>query len=342
MGVKKPHARKSLDSIALCPRSWYRYTSGGRAPMALKILAGILLVLFLLLAGLWIYHITLLKKERASYPPPGRIYEILGDKLHLYTEGTGKPVVVFLAGSGTSSPVLDFKVLYEQLTNNYTIAVVERPGYGWSERGNSPRDITTIIQQSRGILTQAGLTPPYVLAAHSMGALEALAWAALYPDEVTAVIGLDPAVPDVYSYLKLPGRILQSLLFIGARIGITRIIPEISSPGVPDSIDVDAYCAMVHRNTLSADMIREIRNVLANAQYTAGLGIPEVPLLFFDSGGAAVGVKPWSTILRSYIDSSPEGVHIILEGSHYIHHTHPEKIVQEIREFLQDAAGRIE
>lgn len=42
-----------------------------------------------------------------------------------------------------------------------------------------------------------------VLAAHSMGFLEALHWARKYPEEVSVLVGLDPAVPQVYQHMEL-------------------------------------------------------------------------------------------------------------------------------------------
>ena len=47
--------------------------------------------------------------------------------------GDGEQTIVFLSGGGTSAPVLDFKPLWTKLSPTYTIAVVEKAGYGWSE-----------------------------------------------------------------------------------------------------------------------------------------------------------------------------------------------------------------
>ena len=48
-------------------------------------------------------------------------------------------------------------------------------------------------------------------------------------------------------------------------------------------------------------MIREIRYVTDNARFTAKLGYPEVPLLFFDPGGSETGLDTWSSMLVSYL-----------------------------------------
>lgn len=53
------------------------------------------------------------------------------------------------------------------------------------------------------MLSACGIPVPVVLAAHSMGFLEALHWAFKYPEEVSALVGLDPAVPEVYQHMDL-------------------------------------------------------------------------------------------------------------------------------------------
>jgi len=73
-----------------------------------------------------------------------------GNKLHVYTKGEGDTTLVFMSGLGTSSPVYDFKVLYNKLSNDYRIAVVERAGYGWSDISSSSRDIDTVVEAKNG------------------------------------------------------------------------------------------------------------------------------------------------------------------------------------------------
>lgn len=145
--------------------------------------------------------------------------------LNIYSEGSGEQTLVFLSGGGTSSPVLDFRSLYTLLTDDYQIAVVEKAGYGFSEvNGEISRDIETILSETRQALQLAGIDGPYILCPHSMSGIEALYWAQEYPEEVTAIIGLDMAVPAAYEdyNLNMP---LVKLASYGARIGITRLLP---------------------------------------------------------------------------------------------------------------------
>ena len=56
--------------------------------------------------------------------------EIDGHKLHLFRAGDEKnPKLVFMSGSGTISPVYDFKILYEKLVSDFRIIVIEKCGF---------------------------------------------------------------------------------------------------------------------------------------------------------------------------------------------------------------------
>ena len=162
----------------------------------------ILAIIILVVIGSMINHRIRLAQEKTAFPPLGRMVTVNGHQMHVYSQGAGYVTLVFLAGSGTSSPTFNFKPLYDPLSDEYRITVIERAGYGWSETGPTPRDIDTRLSENRKALELAGITPPYVLFAHSMGALEAIAWANQFPHEVLAIIGLAPAVPETYRYLQ--------------------------------------------------------------------------------------------------------------------------------------------
>ena len=125
-----------------------------------------------------------------------------GNNMSVYKEGSGDKTLVFLSGGGTCSPILDFKSLYSLLSDEYQIVVVEKFGYGYSDVVDRDRDIDSILDDTRKSLEMAGIKGPYVLCPHSMSGLEALYWANKYPDEVTAIIGLDMAVPQYYENMK--------------------------------------------------------------------------------------------------------------------------------------------
>lgn len=200
---------------------------------AVKIILTVFVTVFILLLITYINHQIRLRKETELRSPLGQIVEVDGHNMSVYIEGTGDKTLVFMSGGGTCSPILDFRSLYSLLSDKYKIAVVEKFGYGFSDVVDKNRDIDSILEDTRAALTAAGSTAPYVLCPHSMSGLEALYWAQKYPDEVSAIIGLDMAVPEYYDSMNINiplMRIAEWLAYIG-----------IGSCGVPILLTVSAF-----------------------------------------------------------------------------------------------------
>lgn len=299
---------------------------------------GPLLLLALVITGSLINHQVQTPREEAAYPPPGQMVAVNGHRLHVYAEGEGESTLVFLAGSGTTAPVLDFRGLYSQLSDDSRTVVVERAGYGWSDdSGGVSRDIETVLQETRLALQQAGERPPYVLLPHSMSGLEALHWANRYPDEVAAIVGLDPATPAAYEDSP-PPRLMLALITVTARTGLLRLAPSIchGSPSVVhlSEEETDAYCSIMYRRTLTADVRAETEITQTNAQLVAAAGVPDVPFYAFISNGQGLPREDWDQILVAYTEAAG-GHYQRLDVGHYVHSEAPELIATETRAFLQ-------
>ena len=190
--------------------------------------------------------------------------------MSVYIEGEGETTLVFMSGGGTCCPILDFKSLYSLLSDDYKIAVVEKFGYGFSDVVDTSRDIDSILEDTRAALTEAGLNAPYVLCPHSMSGLEALYWAQKYPDEVSAIIGLDMAVPQYYDSMNIN----IPLMRVASRavgMGVTRLIPGIAESdaiqhGTLSDSEKDIYRAVFYSRTATVTMINETASVKENAK----------------------------------------------------------------------------
>ena len=301
----------------------------------------VILLLLFVMGGSWIYHSFAMKKEIASTPPPGKMVDVNGHAMHVYSEGDGEKTIVFLSGAGTSAPVLDFKPLWSAFSSEYTIAVVEKAGYGWSETADVSREIDAILEESRSALNLADIPPPYILAAHSMSALEAIRWAQKYPDEVTSIIGLDPAVPEVYDVMPIPSSPSMAAAAIFARTGMIRFVPPIVNSsaairsGHLSEEDMATYRSLLYRRTLTSNMIDETKRVQLNAEKVEKSGVPiEVPMYFFISDGNEIGISNWREILYDYVAQLEHGQFLFLDVGHYVHAWEPEIIAEGIDDFI--------
>lgn len=314
-----------------------------RKKKALIIICIIIAVIMLLLLFIYVNHQIHLKKEAELRSPLGQTVEVGGHNMSVYIEGTGDTTLVFMSGSGTCSPILDFKSLYSLLSDKFRIAVVEKFGYGFSDVVDKSRDIDSILEDTRAALTAAGLTAPYVLCPHSMSGLEALYWAQKYPDEVTAIIGLDMAVPEYYDTMSINIPLMRVASW-AANIGVTRFVPGISDSdavkyGTLSEQEKEIYKAVFYSRAATVTMINETEWVKKNAETVNNMAAPQLPMLLFisdGSGGTGFDKETWRKIPIEYVSHISGGKYIELDCPHYVHDHEYKTISENIVKFLSE------
>lgn len=308
-----------------------------------RVIMSIIIILVVLLLLIYINHRIQLKKESALRSPLGQIVEVDGHNMSVYIEGEGETTLVFMSGGGTCCPILDFKSLYSLLSDNYKVAVVEKFGYGFSDIVDVSRDIDSILENTRAALEAAGLNAPYVLCPHSMSGLEALYWAQKYPHEVSAIIGLDMAVPQYYDSMSI-NIPMMCVASWAANIGVTRLIPRIAESdaikyGTLSDSEKEIYRAVFYSRTATVTMINECDSVKENAKLVESMGVPQLPMLLFisnGSGGTGFDEETWRKIPIEYISQVQNGKYIELDCPHYIHNYEYDAISGNIIEFLSE------
>ena len=101
------------------------------------------------------------------HPPPGRLLDVGGHRLHVQCSGAGAPAVIFEAALGGSS--VDWYAVQPEVSRFTRACAYDRAGAGWSEAGPLPRDPLRSAEELHTLLGNAGVTPPYVLVGHSYG-----------------------------------------------------------------------------------------------------------------------------------------------------------------------------
>ncbi len=135
----------------------------------------------------------------AATPPLGRFYDVGGRRLLLHRSGSGSPAVVFLSGGGTVG--LDYLNVQQRAAELTTSVLYDRAGTGWSDRIDLPRTSAQVTDELRELLRTAGVPAPYLLVGHSLGGLYARHYAQRFPDEIAALLLLDPAHEDYDAYM---------------------------------------------------------------------------------------------------------------------------------------------
>ena len=287
-----------------------------------------------------LFHQIMLKVEEPLRAPLGQLVEVDGHKMSVYTEGAGDKTLVFLSGSDTPSPILDFKSLFSLLSDEYRIVVVERFGYGFSDIVDKPRDIDTVLSETRAALAAADIDGPYVLCPHSMSGLEALYWAQQYPEEVEAIVGLDMAVPEAYKNFK-NNVFMNAASQLNAKTGIIRLLPLLNEldcvkHGTLTAEEKKIVHALLYKNFSNKTTINELKYISENAKIVGAGEIPQVPMLLFISNDTST--TELTDAAQRYANTVENAKVIQLDCPHYVHDYEYNRVREEIKAFLQERA----
>ncbi len=134
-----------------------------------------------------IYQSAAEARDRRRFPPPGRLVDVGGRRLHLTEDGTGSPAVVIMPALGGN--VLEWMHVQRELAPEIRVCVADRAGIGWSDlppRGR--RTVDSMADELHQSLTGGGIEPPYVIGGHSFGGIVARRFAARYPNAVVGMV----------------------------------------------------------------------------------------------------------------------------------------------------------
>ena len=77
------------------------------------------------------------RKELAETPPPGRLVDVGGHRLHIWCTGAGEPAVILETGLGGSTVGWGF--VQPEVARFTRVCSYDRAGLGYSDPGPSPR-----------------------------------------------------------------------------------------------------------------------------------------------------------------------------------------------------------
>ena len=294
-------------------------------------------VLVLLLAS-FTYHRLALQREKVSLNPMGQMVSVNGHEMSIFVKGEGPQTLVFLSGAGTASPILDFKDLYDGLSKQYKIVVVERAGYGYSEDTSKSRDVSEVLLETRQALARAHVSGPYIILSHSMASLETLLWQEKYPSEIQAIIGLDWALPESYSQLRMHSQILRMSRW-GSQLGLLRYLP--SRLYVPNanlsSSDHRLYQRIAYRQILSKAMLNESLSVKGNAKKVDAKINSQIPTLLLVSNGEGTSFskEEWRHYATRFAKDQKNIELTFYDAPHYLYHYQTKEVVAKIEDFIK-------
>jgi pimeloyl-ACP methyl ester carboxylesterase len=284
-----------------------------------------------------IANASLNASEHAALTPYGQEVTIDAGDINVYRNGGSGPTMVLLSGYGTSAPAIDFAPLIREL-DAFDVVVVEGFGYGYSDLDVGERTIENITAELHEVLAKLQVDEPVILIGHSVGGVYARYYANAYPEEVAAIVGIDPMAATTSSLDEGTPSIVDS---VQAATGLVRVVTTIAPdlvqpPGTAYTADERRRTAvMTNWNYGNASVSDEWSRIGANstkaAMHPFATDLPVLEILASDS----VTMMPeWLPNHEAELKGVTTHELHVLEGTHYLHRTQSPALARLISGFV--------
>ncbi len=313
-----------------------------------------------LIASGAVYEFVGRSQDQRRFPRQGQLIDIGGRRLNLNCTGQGKPTVILESGLGV--PAIGWKDVQSEVEKFARVCSYDRADTGWSDRGPLPRTSLQMVKELHGLLSSAGVPPPYVMVGHSLGGFNVRVYNAQYPDEVAGVVLVDashekaeesapPGMKNAAEKQKAQMKQLLSISRIVTPIGIGRLLlkrswgERVLPPGFQSEL---AYVQLESKQL--EGMARELDSFEEDAREVSKAGdLGDKPLIVLTAGRApapaelpeGVSKKDFDDYYRVFAtDLQPRLAHLSVRGKqivvpdsgHMIPMEKPQAVVSAVRE----------
>ncbi len=296
-----------------------------------------------------IYEAVASHRDRERIHPSGQMVDVGGHRLHLYCAGTGSPTVILEAGGG--NPALTWYKVQPRVAEFTRVCSYDRAGLGWSDPSPKPPTTIEIATELHALLTNAGISGPYVMVGHSLGGIYIRMFQHMYPHEVVGMVLVDSSHPDQLK--RLPAEAVKQsamagLLFAALQYSRPLGVPRLMiAHGAPPEIRPE-YAALVSRPTFIPAVRAEAAAIEENFTEVRPLGsLGDLPLAVLSHDPAKFHVSPaldepvnraWEALQIELSQLSTRGTRqVVLGASHNIEVDVPEAIVSAVQGVVAEA-----
>ena len=146
-------------------------------------------------------QVLLTRRARRGGAPPGTLH----DGHYVRQVGLAGPSVVLEAGLAATS--LNWSLLQRELATRARTTSYDRIGLGWSAPVRGERSLRRWTDDLHRLIRTLDLPRPLILVGHSFGTFIVRAYAHRFPGDVTALVLVDPVMPEDFINLRLPARV---------------------------------------------------------------------------------------------------------------------------------------
>ena len=326
---------------------------------------GLLLAQAALLAGGAFYQSAAAAADRRQFPPPGKLVELDGYRLHLNCTGQRRedtPTVIIEGGLG--APSLMWSLVQPSIAAYARVCSYDRAGQGWSEASPLPRTARPMMGELHDLLERAGETPPFILVGHSFGGVLMRVYATAYPADVAGLILVDARHEDYFQrmpadYLKTDENNLRRARWLRqiTPFGLTRLAGRLGTldtfetylAPLPDDIEPAAWAMMIYNPQHWSISVAEREAIETSYQQVRATRLPEdLPLTVLTAEHGMEAWQPaagatdaaaraiWMDLQAELAGLTAHGQWIIVRDSgHYIYFDQPQAIVEAVASMVK-------
>lgn len=303
----------------------------------LKWVGGVMVVAAMLIPAGAIYESVAESIDARAYPPPGKLVDVDGYRLHLNCTGEGNPTVVIEAGWGDSSSSWGW--VQPEVAKTTRVCTYDRAGMGWSEASSEPRTAREFAKELHTLLTKADEKRPYLLVGHSLGGYTMRVYAHDYAQEVAGIVLVDPqniSESEAANPNPAPKPGKNSIPALMARIGVVRLLADpLGSVQDLPAKDKQAYTAKAVTPRSVQTFMDEGRGMSEGAaQARAVTTLGKLPLIVL-SRGKDMDIESAASQER-YLHLSTDSLNLVADRSgHSIMIEQPEAAINAINIMIE-------
>jgi pimeloyl-ACP methyl ester carboxylesterase len=317
----------------------------------------------LIVAAGAVFQFSMTQWESHRYPPPGKLVDIGGLRLHINCTGAGSPTVIMESGPNDSSII--WQLVQPQISKFTRVCSYDRAGFGWSDAPNEPRSSLNIANELARLLTRAAVSGPYVLVGHDFGTLDLRVFTAQHRQQVAGMVFVDSVHPDIHHRPPFNVAAQSTIANFYYRVipwtvplGLPRILGwcrnNFTFPNQPKQWDrfvpeaAAQYCRLQSWRAEEAQVTDENGSFYAN---TGPLG--DMPLIVlshdpqvndfgrgFSPADLIKAERAWMEMQGELRALSSRSKWIVAKGSeHWVQIHRPELVTSAVQEIVNDARG---
>ncbi len=293
------------------------------------------------------------RSDLATTPPPGRLVDVGGHRLHIWCTGSvepGTPTVLFDSGLGGGA--FSWAHVAPEVAKFTQTCTYDRAGMGYSDPGPTPRTSGQIAKELAALIQNSGIARLVILGGLSFGGFNTRIVASEHPDLVAGLVlvsashenqGERYAAAGVSS--GKPPDIMLKLGLIAASLGILRLMgvtlatpPEQAHPQVREFVR-----ATIYRTSRYHAMGDELQHTRESGRDVAATRRQlTIPLVVVSAGkGTGVRAEVSRELQADMATLFTRACQVIAEDSRHGIGNQPELVVEAIREVLLAAGDEV-